>query len=139
MLKGRVILKKIFYLFLFSMLLTSCATEEANTLDYGKDPMEYGYGSDYYGEFATDSGMNYAADAAAAATAWSSTEIEEVASWELMVQHGKYHATGAGKVYPYGEAIQSLEEQSGHNYWDEAKNAADSLSDNLKTAIDDLK
>lgn len=64
----------------------------------------------------------------------------EVASWDLMVKHGQYHATNAGKVHPYGEASpQEIPDKNlGEDLWDKAKEDVKDMGQDMKQALDDF-
>ncbi len=87
----------------------------------------------------TDLGISGAAEAAASVSVTGTAEIVEVASWDLMVKHGQYHATTNGKVYPYGDVGYVEEESKGyHNYFDEARDSVKEAGEDLKDSMEDL-
>lgn len=104
--------------------------------------MEPNIGSSVGSGFAggTDLGISGAAEASAAVSVGGTAEIAQVASWDLMVRHGKYHASGHGKVYPYGDVgyVADLEEESHHNYYDEARDSLKESGEGLKESMEDL-
>lgn len=106
--------------------------------------MEPNLGSSVGSGFAggTDLGISGAAEAAASVSVGATAEMEEVASWDLMVKHGQYHATSLGKVYPYGEVAYGEDKastaKSYHDYYDEARDSVKEAGEDLKTTMEDL-
>lgn len=60
-------------------------------------------------------------------------EVLETASWDLMIDHGQYHATSQGKVYPYGDAKYYGKDFHEKDLWSHAK---DTMEDSLHDAED---
>lgn len=120
-------LKKSSYLLGLLLTLTLALTSCAMNMEDSPPA----YGEDGFSSYGNDSALMDGV------TAWNATELESpVASWDLMVKHGQYHATSKGKVYPYGEVQSSLEEDSAHNYWDETKNTMDGYWDDTKDSAE---
>ncbi len=67
-----------------------------------------------------------------------SQDCGEVASWELMIDHGQYHATAQGKVYPYGEAGFYGKEFHERGLWEHAKDTMEDSIHEAERGVEDL-
>lgn len=68
----------------------------------------------------------------------TSVATEDVASWDLMIDHGHYHATNQGKVYPYGDAGFYGEDFHKKGLWDHAKDTMEDSIHEAERGIQDL-